>query len=123
MNRKYQKIIKFFIGGLVGFCLWVSFLFIFESGEPWDQRPLSYLATLLVAGGVITILFPDEYLTAPLGLYLGQLLFIVIFLPSPFLIVGALSLVPYSLFSMLGAYLVYRMSNRLKKNHASIINR
>ncbi|MEQ8426893.1 MAG: hypothetical protein RIC91_03580 [Gammaproteobacteria bacterium] len=114
MNRKNQKISKFCIGVLVGFVLWSCYVFIFESGEPWDARPLSYVVTLLVAGCLITMLFPDEYLTAPLGLYLGQILFILIFLPSPFLMVGALSLIPYSLFSMLGAYLVFRMSNRIR---------
>lgn len=63
------------VGVLLGMAIWWASPMITGHGEPWDAEGGYYFGTLFVAGFVAAIFLPKAFWVAPIGVYIGQLLF------------------------------------------------
>lgn len=63
------------VGVLLGAAVWWASPLFTGHDEPWDAEGRYYVATLFVAGFVATIFQPKAFWVAPIGVYIGQLLF------------------------------------------------
>ena len=81
--------------------------------EPWDGSMGYYALALALAGFLAALILPRRFWLAPVGVYLGQVAYLLLFLPKgPLMVVGLVFLVGYSLLALGGsalAYLLWRM--------------
>ena len=105
---------KYAIGGvatLLGLVLWLSSPTLVGTPEPWASSERTYLVLLFFSGAVLGFFEPRDFWVAPAGLYLGQLLAILIQAilggssSGEPLALKPLFLITYSLFSLVGAAL------------------
>jgi len=74
--------------------------------EPWDAGGLYYPAALFLAGIVLGAIGPRAIWAHAVGIALGQLLYMLMFLPlGPLLLLGVVFLIAYSLLTLGGAAL------------------
>ena len=100
MNRNVT--ISFLSAAAFGIAIWALSLPLTKAAEPWDDI-LYYVVSLFVAGVVLGLLFPRSFGATYLGIVVGQLGYLLVFLPSgPLLMLGSLFLLGYSLISILG---------------------
>lgn len=74
--------------------------------EPWDSESWYYLGGLFAAGFLATLLRPKVFLAAPLGVFVGQILFLNYFYDPPtasFLPLGFVFAFVYSVAALGGA--------------------
>ena len=94
------------LAALMGAAIWAASPSLTGRTEPWDSESLYYVASLAIAGVLLGLSRPRRVWIHPVGIVLGQLLYELLFLPiGPFLGVGVLFLVAYSLLSLVGALL------------------
>jgi ABC-type Na+ efflux pump permease subunit len=80
------------------------------AAEPWDAESPYYFVSLFVAGAVVGFLCPRTIWAAFVGIVVGQLIYLLVFVPlGPLLPLGLLFLVGYALLSLLGAALASRL--------------
>ena len=65
----------FTVGLLLGMAIWWTSPALTGKPEPWDAEGRYYLGALFVAGAVATVFLPKAFWLAPIGVYVGQLLF------------------------------------------------
>lgn len=88
------------LGVLLGAAIWWLSPMITGEVEPWDSQGNYYLVALFVAGFTSSLMSPRQFLFAPVGVYVGQFGYALLFLPlGPLLPLGmavglALSAVP-----------------------------
>ena len=67
--------------------------------EPWDANATYLPASLALASLLIGFVFPKRFYICPIGLLVGQIAFMLIFLPTgPLIMIGFIFLVGYSTF-------------------------
>ena len=62
-----------------------------------------YLLALFLSGFLASVPYPNHYLTATLGIFLGQICFIRLFLYGPLFGVSIVMIALYTLIALLGA--------------------
>jgi hypothetical protein len=93
-------LVSFVLGALV----WALSPVLSGHAEPWDVEGVYYPASLLVAGLLSGFIRPQYFWGHYLGVILGQLAFMLLFVPGgPLNIVGIAFLVVYSLITLAGA--------------------
>ncbi len=70
-----RAVVVFAVGALLGIVIWWASPMVTGHDEPWDAGGKYYLGTLFLAGFVATIFLPKAFWVAPIGVYVGQLLF------------------------------------------------
>ena len=121
-KSRRQKIISILTGIALGFLVWTFSSIITGEPEPWDaeKNEKYYPIALFLAGFIASIPCPKRYLLATLGIYLGQMLFLLIFRFGPLFLVGTITIAFYTIISFFGAFLCYKIIpfQRVKSNLA-----
>ena len=111
MNRDIAISLSLAAG--LGAVIWAVSPVVTGSAEPWDAESPYYFVSLFVAGAIVGLLCPRHIWSAFLGIVVGQLVYLLVFLPSgPLLPLGVLFLLGYGLLSLLGAVLASRLRRR-----------
>jgi len=91
---------SFVLGALV----WALSPALSGHAEPWDAEGVYYPASLLLTGLLSGFIRPQYFWVHYLGVILGQLAFMLLFVPGgPLIIVGIALLAVYSLITLAGA--------------------
>ena len=107
---KKDKIISFCVAFGLGAVIWALSPLVTGEIEPWDADSQYYIVSLLVSGAIVGGLIPKNLWTVFLGVVIGQLIYILIFLPSgPLLSLGIIILGGYALFSLIAAIFAARL--------------
>ncbi len=107
VNRDIAISLSFAAG--LGAVIWAVSPIATGSAEPWDAESPYYFVSLFVAGAIVGLLCPRNIWSAFFGIVVGQLVYLLVFLPSgPLLPLGVLFLLGYGLLSLLGAALASR---------------
>ena len=108
---KNRKVISLLIGATLGFLILKLSSFFTGAIEPWDaeRNPRYYFSALFLSGFLASIPYPNQYLTATLGIFLGQICFILLFLYGPLFGVSILITALYTLAALLGAWISQKM--------------
>lgn len=61
----------------LGFLIWVLSPMLAGHREPWDAQGHYYMVSLFIAGLVPAFIEPRRFWVWPIGVYLGQVLFII----------------------------------------------
>ena len=108
--------LTFVAGFVLGALIWWASPFVTEQREPWDAPLGYYIAALIVTGFVAALLSPRHFWLAPVGIYLGQSVYAVAFLPTgpmlPFGLVLGLGFCILALAGAVGAFGVWRLCQR-----------
>jgi hypothetical protein len=116
LNR--HVFVSFAIAALLGAAIWGLSPLITEAAEPWDAESPYYFVSLFIAGGLVGLLCPRHILAAFLGIVVGQLVYMLIVLPSgPLLPLGVLLLFSYGLLSFIGLFL----ASRVRRNIGDVV--
>ena len=92
----------------LGLLIWALSPMLAGNREPWDARGPYYAASLFIAGLVPALLEPRRFWVWPVGVYLGQCLFIIgasFLRPSPganLAVAGVVIMVFYMLPTVIG---------------------
>ena len=121
LNR--HVFVSFAVAAVLGAAIWGLSPLIIEAVEPWDAESPYYFVSLFIAGGLVGLLCPWHILAAFLGIVVGQLVYMLVVLPSgPLLPLGVLFLFGYGLLSFLGLYLASRFRRKLGNVGAGGVN-
>lgn len=92
-----------FLGALI----WALSPTITGQAEPWDSESAYYFIALFLAGALAALPGKRPVWAIYVGIILGQLLFILIFLPlGPLLSIGLIFMAVYSLLSLLAVVII-----------------
>ncbi len=104
MNRGIA--ISFLIASMLGAVIWGLSPLITNLVEPWDAETPYYVSSLFAAGVIVGLAYPRHIMSAFLGIVVGQLVYMLVFIPlGPLSPLGILFLFGYGLISLLGAAL------------------
>lgn len=104
LTDKKHIVINLTLAAVAGAGIWALSPSVTGHLEPWDAEGVYYPATLFVAGLVLGAIGPRAIWTRAAGIVLGQLLYMLVFLPiGPLLLLGVVFLTVYSLLTLGGA--------------------
>ena len=93
-----------------GALIWAISPIITGEIKPWDAESLYYFVSLIVAGLIVGALIPRHVWAVLLGIVVGQLIYMLIFLPlGPLTLLGIIFMAVYGLLSLIGAALAARL--------------
>lgn len=101
------------IASLAGVLIWALSPWASGQAEPWDGDGLYYSGALFTAGVLAGFIVPRPLWAQYLGVIVGQVLYLLLFLPiGPLLAVGLVFLLLWSLLFLAGAYAGARLHTR-----------
>jgi hypothetical protein len=101
------------IASLAGALIWALSPWASGQAEPWDGDGLYYSGALFTAGVLAGFIVPRPLWAQYLGVIVGQVLYLLLFLPiGPLLAVGLVFLLLWSLLFLAGAYTGARLHTR-----------
>ncbi|WP_312571671.1 hypothetical protein [Stutzerimonas balearica] len=101
------------IASLAGVLIWALSPWASGQAEPWDGDGLYYSGALFTAGVLSGFIVPRPLWVQYLGVIVGQVLYLLLFLPiGPLLAVGLVFLLLWSLLFLAGAYAGARLRTR-----------
>jgi hypothetical protein len=107
--------IKFAVSLVAGGAIWALLSVATGYPEPWDADSPYYFVSLFVMGALLGWLYPRNVWTVFLGIVFGQLIYMLVFLPSgPLLPLGIIFLFTFSVLSLAGAAITSRIRRRLE---------
>jgi hypothetical protein len=108
MNK--GKVISLCIALGLGAAIWALSPLITGNVEPWDGGFPYYIMALILVGAIIGGLIPRNLWMVFIGVYLGQMIYMLIFIPSgPLLPLGMILLAGYSMISFVAALFAARI--------------
>ena len=111
LNR--DMAISFSVAAVFGAVIWGLSPLLTDAVEPWDAESPYYFLALFVAGGLVGLLCPKHIWVTYLGVVVGQLVYMLIALPSgPLLPLGVLFLFGYGVLSLLGLALASQVRRK-----------
>ena len=115
--------ISFTLAAVLGAVIWGLSPLMTQTVEPWDAKSPYYFLSLFVAGGLVGLLCPRHIWAAYLGIVVGQLVYMLIVLPSgPLFPLGVLFLFEYSLLSVLALVLASQIRRKSSSINAGGVN-
>lgn len=101
---------SFSLSILLGFLIWFLSPYITGKKEPWDSNSLYYISGLFISGLIPAYFCKEKFWLYFIGVYLGQLSYNVILVFNDNSIaslfpLGIISLLIFSLFSLLGSFI------------------
>ena len=103
---KKDFIISILVSGTLGALIWLFSPYATGMDEPWDAEMPYYFICLFSAGFITGILCPRHIWAVLLGIVIGQLLYMLIFLPlGPLIVIGIPFMFGYGVLALLGAFL------------------
>jgi hypothetical protein len=101
---KRELAINFLFSFVGGATVWALSPFLSGQVEPWDAKGFYYAAALLIVGLIVGLARPNHVWSHYAGIMLGQLTYMLCFLPgSPLIPVGVAILAAYSTIALAGA--------------------
>ena len=109
MTRGYQlAAVQFFCGCILGAVIWWLSPIFTGHAEPWDASGSYFPVALFIAGALAACVWPPGFCLGSLGVYFGQLAYMLLFLPTgPLAGLGRLMLLGETLFALLGGAITY----------------
>ncbi len=103
--RLKARVLLTFMAGLVfGALIWWASPFVTGQQEPWDGWFGYYGIALIVAGFITALISPRHFWLAPLGIYFGQSIYEMAFLPTgPLLPLGLILGFGFCILALAGA--------------------
>mgnify|MGYP003384166393 CR=1 FL=1 len=106
--------INLLLSAFIGVLVWAASPYVVGTIEPWDSESSYYVLSILISGVVLGTYSQKQIWSFGVGTFIGQLLYIVIFLPlGPLIIVGSVLLAGSGLICYLGALIT-----KAVKHHA-----
>lgn len=97
-------IIDVLLAAVAGATIWALSPMVVERVEPWDAESFYYVFALLAVGFALGVFRPHRIWRHYVGVFVGQLVYMLVFLPFGALIVlGVAFLALYSLLAFAGA--------------------
>lgn len=92
------------MSSVIGALIWFASPYLTGEAEPWDSETFYYIGSLFI-GGIILGLYNSEKIWAyAIGIFLGQLIYSLLFLPlGPLILIGSLYLAGSSIICYIGA--------------------
>ena len=113
-----RAVMVFVAGCLLGALIWGASPLVTGHREPWDANLGFYTVGLIVAGFLSALISPRHFWLAPLGIYVGQSIYALAFLPKgPLLPLGlliGLGFCTLALAGAAGAFGIYRLLKRIE---------
>lgn len=101
---KRELAINFLFSFVCGAMVWALSPFLSGQVEPWDAKGFYYSAALLIVGLIVGLARPKHVWSHYAGIILGQLTYMLCFLPGdPLIPVGVAILAAYSTIALAGA--------------------
>jgi hypothetical protein len=101
---KRELAINFLFSFVGGAMVWALSPFLSGQVEPWDTKGLYYSVALLIVGLTVGLARPKHVWSHYAGIVLGQLTYMLCFLPgSPLILVGVAFVAAYSIIALAGA--------------------
>ncbi len=101
---KRELAINFLFSFVGGAMVWALSPSLSRQVEPWDAKGLYYSAALLIVGLTVGLARPKHVWSHYAGIVLGQLTYMLYFLPSdPLILVGVAFVAAYSTIALAGA--------------------
>ncbi|MBI4783243.1 MAG: hypothetical protein HY785_18270 [Oscillatoriophycideae cyanobacterium NC_groundwater_1537_Pr4_S-0.65um_50_18] len=101
---KRELAINFLFSFVSGAMVWALSPFLSGQVEPWDAKGFYYSAALLMVGLLVGLARPKHVWSHYAGIILGQLAYMLCFLPGgPLIPVGVAILAAYSTIALAGA--------------------
>jgi hypothetical protein len=98
--------VNFLLAAAAGATIWALSVLITGKREPWDANSLYYFGSLFVVGLIIGFMRPHGIWMIYLGVFIGQLAYMLLFLPlGGLFVLGILFLAACAFISLLGAKL------------------
>ena len=114
MKRGYRlAAIEFICGCILGAAIWWLSPTVTGHAEPWDAEGWQgfgsyFCVALFIAGALAACVWPPGFAIGALGVYAGQLTFMLLSLESgPLLPLGIVMLAGYSVVALLGGAVTY----------------
>ena len=105
---------SFAVAAALGAAIWGLSPLLTQAAEPWDAESPYYFVSLVIAGVIVGLLCARDNLVAYLGIVVGQLIYMLVILPSaPLMPLGVVFLFGYGLFSFLGLFLASKVRRSL----------
>lgn len=112
---KRDTVIGLSVAAGLGAAIWVASPLVTGSPEPWDAESPYYIVSLCLAGAAFGVLYPQHAGLVFPGMVAGQLVYLLVFLPSgPLLPLGVLFLLGYGMLPFLAAVLASRVRHRYR---------
>lgn len=90
----------------LGALIWAMSPVVTGAVEPWDAESRYYFVSLFIAGVLVGVFHPNNPWAVFLGIVIGQLIYMAVFLATgPLILLGILFLIVYSLLALLGGFL------------------
>jgi len=106
MPRTKRRFLIAIVSLAVGAAIWALSPWLTGCAEPWDANTAYYPLSLFGAGVLLGLALPGNLSFHYLGAYLGQLAFMLIFLPvGPLIGLGLIFLAGYTLVLLLAVWL------------------
>ena len=109
MLAKIKKSAKsnLIMSSVLGTLVWFASPFITGELEPWDSETFYYIGSLFISGIFLGLYHTEKIWAYAIGIFLGQLIYILVFLPlGPLFLIGILYLAVSSLICYIGASIV-----------------
>ena len=112
MNKDIK--INLLLSAIFGALIWALSPYIVGHTEPWDSDTYYYFASIGVVGFILSLIRPNNLWAYATGIFIGQFLYILVFLPiGPLLVVGTIFL----LFSSAVCYFSSMAAKLLKESY------
>ena len=120
---KRHIVFNVLLSAILGALIWALSPTITGQAEPWDAESAYYFVALFFAGALAAVPGKRPVWAIYIGIILGQLLFILLFLPvGPLLSIGLVYMAVYSLLSLLAVVIIRRVhsySRKIRKSDES----
>lgn len=101
---KNDLFVDFIFSAAAGAAIWALSPAVTGSPEPWDADSPYYVLALSIVGLALGFVRPCRFWMHYPGMFFGQLIYMLIFLPvGPLIALGVVFLAVYSLLSLAGA--------------------
>ena len=97
----------FVVGAILGWLIWHTSPVVFGKIQPWDGSLIKYASLIIISGYVSAILRPRFHWFGPIGLALGQLVFLHFQLPSGLWLLPVLFCLLFSSTAFIGSSLAW----------------
>ena len=100
-----EKVIPFLLATVSGATIWAMSPKVTGVTEPWDAQSAYYFVALFASGLLVGALVPRHSWLAWVGVVVGQLIYMLAFLPKgPLLPLGLIFLFAYGILTFVGAW-------------------
>ena len=104
-EKRKQKLVSLIIGVILGLLIWTLSPIFAGELEPWDTQKNAkyYPIALFFCGFIACIPYPRRYLSATVGVFIGQMFFLLFFRFGPLILIGTMIVALYNFIVLFGA--------------------